>query len=295
MLHAFKSCSIACQYLALLKWVRRCPNRSSLKSSGSMLWPLRWLRVWCMPLMYAATVTFRWSPSVRIYASQITAVQPQLSRRCFQCRGRCRSSTSTKPILTICPMSRATSSTRSVIITKSLCPRIALACCASCTRMEPSSPKLELLGREHSNCTSWAQRTVDPTLRPPEITLLDFLYGEWGDSTPQNNADKALVQCDQIGLAVARDVTEDGCAVPGDTRPAHPLLGEVEVREGAPHRIIHEVPAWQDIQARARPVPADEVGLAVTVHIGQRPRRPAEGDRRAAPPALAQIEERRAV
>src|SRR5207245_4107116 len=31
--------------------------------------------------------------------------------------------------------------------------------------------------------TSWAQRTVDPTLRPPEITLLDFLYGEWGVNT----------------------------------------------------------------------------------------------------------------
>src|SRR5438445_1605439 len=115
-----------------------------------------------------------------IEASQITAVHPQLSPRCVQWRGMCRSKTSGKPILTICPMSRATSSTRSVIITKSLWPRISLACCASCTLMAPSSPKLELLGREHSNCTSWAQRTVDPTLRPPEITLLDFLYGEWG-------------------------------------------------------------------------------------------------------------------
>src|SRR5712691_11372105 len=180
MLHAFKSCSIACQYLALLKWVRRWPNRSSLKSSGAILWPLRQLRVFCMPLMYAATVTFRWSPSVRIYASQITAVQPQLSCRCFQCRGRCRSSTSTKPILTICPMSRATSSTRSVIITKSLCPRIVLACCASCTRMESSSPTLKLCGKEHSHCTPWAQRTVDPKLSLPKIQLLDFLYGEWG-------------------------------------------------------------------------------------------------------------------
>jgi SAM-dependent methyltransferase len=47
--------------------------------------------------------------------------------------------------------------------------------------MAPSSPKLELRGREHSNCTSWAQRTVAPKLRPPKIKLLDFLYGEWGD------------------------------------------------------------------------------------------------------------------
>src|SRR5438046_6177206 len=95
----------------------------------------------------------------------------------------CRSKTSGKPILTICPMSRATSSTRSVIITKSLCPRISLACCARCTLMESSSPTLKLGGREHSNCTLWAQRSVNPKLSPPEIQLLDLLYGEWGDTT----------------------------------------------------------------------------------------------------------------
>src|SRR5712671_2253857 len=78
-------------------------------------------------------------------------------------------------------MSRATSSTRSVIITKSLCPRIVLACCASCTRMESSSPTLKLCGKEHSHCTPWAQRTVDPKLSLPKIQLLDFLYGEWGE------------------------------------------------------------------------------------------------------------------
>src|SRR5262252_5539283 len=79
----------------------------------------------------------------------------------------CRSKTSGKPILTICPMRSATSSTRSVIITKSLVPRISLACCASCTLMPPSSLTLELLGREHSNCTSGAQSTVGPTLKSP--------------------------------------------------------------------------------------------------------------------------------
>src|SRR2546427_4602371 len=42
--------------------------------------------------------------------------------------------------------------------TKSLVPRISLACCASCTLIPPSSLTLELLGREHSNCTSWAQK-----------------------------------------------------------------------------------------------------------------------------------------
>jgi hypothetical protein len=46
--------------------------------------------------------------------------------------------------------------------------------------MEPSSPTLKLRGREHSNCTPWAQRTVDPKFSLPEIKLLDFLYGEWG-------------------------------------------------------------------------------------------------------------------
>src|SRR5712691_2740192 len=112
----------------------------------------------------------------------MTAVHPQLSPRCVQWRGICRSKTSGKPILTICPMSRATSSTRSVIITKSLCPRISLAWCASCTLMAPSSPPMGLRGREHSNCTSWAQRIVDPKLTPTlEIQLLDFLYGEWGE------------------------------------------------------------------------------------------------------------------
>src|SRR5262249_13657895 len=94
------------------------------------------------------------------------AVHPQLSPRCVQWRGICRSKTSGKPILTICPMSRATSSTRSVIITKSLVPKISWACCASCTLMAPSSLTLELRGREHNNYTSWAQNTVDPQSRP---------------------------------------------------------------------------------------------------------------------------------
>src|SRR5437016_3863872 len=62
-------------------------------------------------------------------------------------------------------MGKATSSTRSVMITRSLCPRSFWTCCANCTRMLPSSPKLEPLGREHNNCTSWAQRTVAPQLR----------------------------------------------------------------------------------------------------------------------------------
>jgi len=46
--------------------------------------------------------------------------------------------------------------------------------------MESSSPTLKLCGKEHSHCTPWAQRTVDPKLSLPKIQLLDFLYGEWG-------------------------------------------------------------------------------------------------------------------
>src|SRR5882724_9811663 len=43
---------------------------------------VRRLRVWCMPLREVSTDTFRWSPSVTIYASHIPAVHPQLSPRC---------------------------------------------------------------------------------------------------------------------------------------------------------------------------------------------------------------------
>src|SRR5438309_7423873 len=68
---------------------------------------VRWLRVWCIPLREVSTDTFRWSPSVTIEASQITAVHPQLSPRCVQWRGICRSKTSGKPILTICPMEQS--------------------------------------------------------------------------------------------------------------------------------------------------------------------------------------------
>src|SRR5262245_17901692 len=142
---------------------------------------VRRLRVWCIPLREVSTDPFRWSPSVRIEASQSTAVPPQLRPRCVQWRGICRSKTAGKPILTICPMSRATPSTRSVMLTKSLVPRISWACCATCTRTAPSAPTRELLGSEHTNCTLGPQRTVDPKLRPPpSIKLVDFLYGEWG-------------------------------------------------------------------------------------------------------------------
>src|SRR5438128_10322736 len=77
-------------------------------------------------------------------------------------------------------MSRATSSTRSVMMTRSLCPRRSWACCASCTLMALSFPTLKLRGKDHSNCTPWAQRSVAPQLSPLAIQLLDFLYGEWG-------------------------------------------------------------------------------------------------------------------
>src|SRR5262249_11913565 len=84
-------------------------------------------------------------------------------------------------------MSRATSSTRSVMMTRSLCPRRSWACCASCTLMDPSFPTLNLCGNEHSNCTPWAQRIVEPNLGLPAIQLLDFLYGEWGGHSVGQN------------------------------------------------------------------------------------------------------------
>src|SRR5262249_13595291 len=77
-------------------------------------------------------------------------------------------------------MNRSTSSTRSVMMTRSLGPRRSWACCASCTLMDPSFPTLNLCGNEHSNCTPWAQRIVEPNLGLLAIQLLDFLYGEWG-------------------------------------------------------------------------------------------------------------------
>src|SRR5262249_41199223 len=77
-------------------------------------------------------------------------------------------------------MSNATSSTRSVIITKSLCPRMSFACCASCTRMEPSSPTLELRGKEHSNCPPEAQRTVAPKLGPSRNSVFGLFVRRMG-------------------------------------------------------------------------------------------------------------------
>src|SRR5258705_11669762 len=60
------------------------------------------------------------------------------------------------------------------MMTRSLCPRRSWACCASCTLMESSFPKLKLRGKEHSNCTPWAQRTVDPKLSPRKLSFWTF-------------------------------------------------------------------------------------------------------------------------
>src|SRR5438552_12010547 len=79
-------------------------------------------------------------------------------------------------------MRSATSSTRSVMITRSLCPRSSRACCASCTLIAPSSPQLALLGREHSNCTSCAQRIVDPQLEPLRNSAFGLSVRRMGSS-----------------------------------------------------------------------------------------------------------------
>src|SRR5213593_413834 len=52
---------------------------------------------------------------------------PPADPRCVQWRGIGRSKTSGKPIVTICPMRSATSSTRSVMMTSSLFPRSSAA------------------------------------------------------------------------------------------------------------------------------------------------------------------------
>src|SRR2546422_6678561 len=73
-------------------------------------------------------------------------------------------------------MSKATSSTRSVMITRSLCPRISWACCASCTLMVLSSLKIEPRGREHSNVTSWSENTCRPNSQstPKKLSFWDL-------------------------------------------------------------------------------------------------------------------------
>src|SRR5215831_3951324 len=80
-------------------------------------------------------------------------------------------------------MSSATSSTRSVIITRSLCPRISLACCASCTLMPPSSPSWSCLDKSITTARHGLKGQSSSSSGSQEIQLLDFLYGEWGVTT----------------------------------------------------------------------------------------------------------------
>src|SRR5437762_11462821 len=62
------------------------------------------------------------------------------------------------------------------MITRSLCPRISWACCASCTLMVLSSLKIEPLGREHSNITSWSENTFRPNSQstPKKLSFWDL-------------------------------------------------------------------------------------------------------------------------
>src|SRR5712691_4658879 len=56
--------------------------------------------------------------------------------------------------------------------------------------MAPSSPKLPVLWREHSNCTSGAQRAVDSQLRPPRNSAFGLFVRRMG-SGKQNHQCKA--------------------------------------------------------------------------------------------------------
>src|SRR2546427_6388745 len=62
------------------------------------------------------------------------------------------------------------------MIARSLCPRISWACCASCTLMVLSSLKIEPLGREHSNITSWSENTFRPNSQstPKKLSFWDL-------------------------------------------------------------------------------------------------------------------------
>src|SRR5439155_22573962 len=46
--------------------------------------------------------------------------------------------------------------------------------------MASSSPKLQVLWREHSNCTSGAQRAVDSKLRPPRNSAFGLFVRRMG-------------------------------------------------------------------------------------------------------------------
>src|SRR5438034_10348565 len=124
----------------------------------------------------------------------------------------CRSNTSGKPILTICPMRRATSSTRSVMITKSLVPRISWACCASCTLMAPSSPKWQVLWREHSSCPSGAQKTVEPKLRPLGNSAFGLFVQRMGSASYRNFHFLCLI-CKQLSPLLRRSGQRGGAVV----------------------------------------------------------------------------------
>src|SRR5205809_2658084 len=118
-------------------------------------------------------------------------------------------------------MSKATSSTRSVMITRSLCPRISWACCASCTLMVLSSLKIEPLGREHSNITSWSENTFRPNSQstPKKLSFWDLCR-----ANGEIEASKYSVSADAEGLCPPSlgppDCRGGRCRLCGQRHPA---------------------------------------------------------------------------
>src|SRR5712664_1400138 len=58
--------------------------------------------------------------------------------------------------------------------------------------MAPSSPKLQVLWREHSNCTSGAQRAVDSKLRPPRNSAFGLFVQRMGSMTYKHRLSRWL-------------------------------------------------------------------------------------------------------
>ena len=73
---------MVCHVSSLLNRRNNNPNRSSVKSSSRIVKPVTAASVVCSRLTRSFTVTLRWSPSLRIWASQIVVIHPQLSSCC---------------------------------------------------------------------------------------------------------------------------------------------------------------------------------------------------------------------
>src|SRR2546430_14521952 len=66
--------------------------------------------------------------------------------------------------------------------------------------MAPSSPKLQVLWREHINCTSEAQRAVDSKLRPPRNSAFGLFVQRMGSYQGQKRSDQPAQVLESLGI-----------------------------------------------------------------------------------------------